>query len=161
MLKTMTARLTAAYLRGNQLPVAELPDLIKQIYGKLAKIDEPVPEPTTQIPAVSIRASVKPDRIICLECGKPQKMLRRHLATAHGLEPDDYRAKWSLPREYPMVAAEYAAKRSDLAKAAGLGHKRGRKAKVAANSEAVEAPGEAGQPGFSYPASRWAKPTAE
>jgi predicted transcriptional regulator len=153
MLKQMTAKLTAAYLRGNPLSAAELPDLIKQIYSRLAKIDEPISEPTTQTPAVSIRASVKPDRIICLECGKPQKMLRRHLATAHGLQPDDYRAKWNLPREYPMVAAEYAAKRSDLAKAAGLGHSRGRKAALAAQDE--------GAPGFSYPASRWAKPSAE
>lgn len=124
-IKALTAKIVAAYLSGNALAATEIPNLIKSVHSTLVGMDATF---ATQIepqqPAVSVKRSVTPDHIACLECGDQQKMLRRHLLTGHGLTPDEYRAKWSLPRDYPMVAPEYAARRSQLAKAAGLGYTR-------------------------------------
>ena len=121
-----TAEIVSAYLQNNQIPADQIPDLIKTTYVALTNAGDPVAEPAAA-PAVSIRKSVKPDAITCLECGKSFAMLKRHLRTDHGLTSDEYRAKWSLPAGYPLVAPEYAARRSELALKIGLGRKPGAK----------------------------------
>jgi predicted transcriptional regulator len=134
MLKDV-ARLVSAYVANNTVSVAELPNIIAQFHAALTGAVAPAPEVLELVPAVSIRRSITPDFIICLEDGKKLKMLKRHLQTAYGLTPDEYRAKWGLPHDYPMVAPNYAEQRSELAKKIGLGKKRGgRRTKVAAAS---------------------------
>ncbi|OBX20896.1 transcriptional regulator [Erythrobacter sp. QSSC1-22B] len=128
MLITLTSDIVAAHVSNNSVSVDEVPTLISKIYGALVELgtkDEPVEERPE--PAVSIRASVKPDYIVCLEDGKKFKMLKRHLMTRYNMTPDDYRARWNLPADYPMVAPNYAATRRDLAKKIGLGRKPGQK----------------------------------
>ena len=100
------------------------------------------PEPLEEklIPAVSIRASVKPDAVTCLDCGAKMKMLKRHLGTEHGMTPAEYRTRWNLPADYPMVAPEYAAKRKELAVRIGLGRKPGQKPMAKAGPEKVAKP---------------------
>lgn len=123
-LVTLTADIVAAHVSHNNVAVSDLPLLINAVHGALAGLGGASAEPEVkQDPAVSIRASVKPDHIVCLEDGKKMKMLRRHLATDHGMTPDDYRAKWNLPKDYPLVAPNYAEKRRALAKQIGLGTK--------------------------------------
>ena len=132
MLITLTSDIVAAHVSNNSVSVDEVPALISNVYGALAglggeaAIEEKLPEP-----AVSIRASIKPDYIVCLEDGKKLKMLKRHLMTHYNLTPEQYRARWNLPADYPMVAPNYAEKRRDLAKKIGLVRKpavkRGRK----------------------------------
>ncbi|RJF93328.1 MucR family transcriptional regulator [Sphingomonas cavernae] len=140
MLLTLTADIVAAHVSNNSVGVADLPDLITRVHGALAGLGGPAEEPVEeQRPVVPIRSSVKPDYIACLEDGKRLKMLRRHLMTAYGMTPDDYRAKWSLPQEYPMVAPNYAGKRPALAKQIGLGTKgRGGGRKPAAKAAPAE-----------------------
>ena len=124
MLLTLTADIVAAHVSNNSVGLADLPDLISRVHGALAGLGTPVEAPVEeQKPAVSIRASVKPDYIVCLEDGKKLKMLRRHLMTHYGMTPEDYRAKWNLPKDYPMVAPDYAERRRVLAKQIGLGTK--------------------------------------
>jgi predicted transcriptional regulator len=126
---------------NNPVRAAELPDLIKTIHASLTEVVEPKPAEVLApvlTPAVPVKKSVTDDFIICLEDGKKFKSLRRHLATAFNMTPEDYRAKWGLPRDYPMVAPGYASKRSELAKATGLGSARRKSA--AANDEAPPAP---------------------
>jgi len=124
MLLTLTADIVAAHVSNNSVGLADLPDLITRVHGALAGLGSPIVEPVEeQKPAVSIRSSVKPDYIVCLEDGKKLKMMRRHLMTAYGMTPDDYRAKWNLPKDYPMVAPNYAETRRALAKSIGLGSK--------------------------------------
>jgi predicted transcriptional regulator len=135
---TLTSDIVAAHVSNNSVSVDDLPLLITNVYGALSGLGQPVavveklPEP-----AVSIRASVKPDHIVCLEDGKKLKMLKRHLMTHYNLTPDQYRQRWSLPADYPMVAPSYAEKRRDLAKKIGLGRKPGprRGRKPAANTK--------------------------
>lgn len=122
----LTADIVAAHVTNNNVAVSDVPTLVQSVYGALAALgrDANVPAPAEpKTPAVSIRASVKPDYITCLECGKKQKTLKRHLQSAHGLTPDDYRRDYGLDRSYPMVAPSYAEKRSDMAKSIGLGRK--------------------------------------
>ena len=128
-LLTLTADIIAAHVQNNKLAASELPVAISSVYEALAQLGTPAAAPAAEAPtpAVSVRSSVKADAITCLDCGKKQKTLKRHLATAHGLTPDQYRAKWNLPPSYPMVAADYAALRADLAKKIGLGRKPGQK----------------------------------
>lgn len=128
-LQQLTARIVAAYLGKNNVAAQDISSVIQTVYSSLNNLSKaPTEAPAEeQKPAVPIRKSVSPDAIVCLECGKKQKMLRRHLASEHDLTPEDYRAKWSLPREYPMTAPNYAAARSELAKAAGLGTMRSRR----------------------------------
>ena len=134
---TLTSDIVAAHVGNNNVSVDEIPALITNIYSALAGLGQaaPAPEPLPE-PAVSIRSSIKPDFIVCLEDGKKLKMLKRHLMTHYNLTPDQYRARWGLSSDYPMVAPNYAEKRRELAKKIGLGRKpgvkRGRKAKVAA-----------------------------
>ena len=134
---TLTSDIVAAHVSNNSVALDDLSKLITQVYGALAGLGQPVevveeaPEP-----AVSVRSSVKPDYIVCLEDGKKLKMLKRHLMTHYSLTPDQYRARWGLAADYPMVAPNYAEKRRELAKSIGLGRKpgtrRGRKPKAAA-----------------------------
>ena len=152
----LTANLVAGYLRGNPLPATELPDLIRVTHAALVLAHSPKAEPAaSQQPAVSVKKSVRPHALVCLECGSEQKMLKRHLATAHGLTVEEYKTKWSLPGDYPMTAPEYASTRSTLAKKIGLG--RNRKTPSSEPPAEISSAAEA-EPGQKYPASRWSKP---
>lgn len=121
----MTADIVSAYVSNNPVPVAELARVISDTYGAINKLRRaPAPKAEEKpTPAVPIKKSVTPDFIICLEDGKKFKSLKRHIGTHYNLSPDAYRAKWGLPSDYPMVAPNYAAARSTLAKAIGLGRK--------------------------------------
>ncbi len=117
----LTAEIVAAYVSKNRLPPASLPDLIASVSSSVRKLGESAPEPeAAPVPAVNPKKSVFPDYIICLEDGKKFKSMKRHLSVL-GLSPDEYRARWNLGPTYPMVAPNYAAARSNLAKKAGLG----------------------------------------
>ncbi|TIX01461.1 MAG: MucR family transcriptional regulator [Mesorhizobium sp.] len=121
----MTTDIVSAYVSNNPVPVAELARIISDTYGAISKL-RGAPAPTAEekpTPAVPIKKSVTPDFIICLEDGKKFKSLKRHLGTHYDLSPDAYRAKWGLPSDYPMVAPNYSATRSTMAKAIGLGRK--------------------------------------
>tara|TARA_R110000850_G_scaffold108602_2_gene221071 strand:- start:17288 stop:17755 length:468 start_codon:yes stop_codon:yes gene_type:complete len=121
----LTADIVSSHVANNTVAVSDLPILIQNVYAALAKLGGAVePEKPKQEPAVSIRASVKPDYIVSLEDGKKLKMLKRHLMTHYNMTPDEYRAKWGLPADYPMVAPNYALQRQELAKKIGLGTKR-------------------------------------
>ena len=119
----LTARIAAAYLTHNSASVSDLPVIIRSIHSALRSAGSPIPEPVAEkpVPAVPVKKSITADHIVCLEDGKKLKMLKRHLATTYGLTPDEYRAKWGLPPDYPMTAPNYAAQRSAFAKATGLG----------------------------------------
>jgi predicted transcriptional regulator len=106
----LTGRITAAYLRGNALPAADIANVIGLVYGALLHLVQPPPlqQEETQKPAVPIRKSVTAEHIVCLEDGKKLKMLKRHLSATYAMTPDQYRAKWNLPADYPMVAPAYA-----------------------------------------------------
>jgi predicted transcriptional regulator len=121
----LTADVVSAYVSNNPVPVSDLPALIGQVHaalkGTIGNVSAEIPEALK--PAVPIRKSVTPDYLICLDDGKKFKSLKRHLSSRYGLTPDDYRAKWGLPSDYPMVAPNYAATRSALAKTMGLGRK--------------------------------------
>lgn len=126
-LLVLTADIVAAHVSNNNVAVSDMPGLIARIHEALAglsNLSEPAPV-EAQKPAVSVRNSVKPDYLVCLEDGKKMKMLRRHLHTDHGMTAAEYRAKWNLPGDYPMVAPAYAERRRDLAIAIGLGRKKG------------------------------------
>jgi predicted transcriptional regulator len=124
----MTADVVAAYVSNNTLPTAQLAEIINAVYGSLKGLEGQVaqPQPEPMKPAVSIRKSVTPDFIICLEDGKKLKMLKRHLRSTYNMTPDEYRVKWGLAPDYPMVAPNYAARRSEFAKQIGLGRGTGR-----------------------------------
>ncbi len=124
-LLSLTADIVSSHVSNNSVAVSDLPGLIGNVYAALSGLgSKAVPEKVQQEPAVSIRASIKPDYIVCLEDGKKLKMLKRHLMTSYGLTPDAYRAKWGLPADYPMVAPTYAERRRSLAIRIGLGNKR-------------------------------------
>ncbi len=123
----MVSEIVSAYVSKNSLPPSELPNLIKTVHDALSSPEQgasSAPEP-----AVPIKKSIRPDYVICLEDGKKLKMLKRHLRTAYDMSPDEYRQKWGLASDYPMVAPKYAARRSELAKKIGLGRKAGQKVK--------------------------------
>ena len=135
MLITLTSDIVAAHVSNNSVAVDEVPTLISKIHAALAELGHGgEPEEELPEPAVSVRASVKRDHLVCLDCGKKMKMLKRHLTTEHDMTPAEYRDRWSLSADYPMVAPEYAETRRDLAKKIGLGRKpgqqRGRKKKT-------------------------------
>jgi predicted transcriptional regulator len=120
----LTAQIVSAHCSNNTVQAEVLPGLISQVYRALANVGTPeVVEPEKPTPAVPIRKSVFPDYIVCLEDGKKLKMLKRHLQSAYNMTPDEYRARWGLPPEYPMVAPNYAEHRSTLARQIGLGRK--------------------------------------
>jgi predicted transcriptional regulator len=120
---SLTSQIVSAHIANNEIAADQLPGLIRDVHQALATVGQAPVEPVKQEPAVDVKKSVFPDHIVCLECGASLKMLKRHLATDHDMTPDQYRAKWGLPSTYPMVAAEYAATRSQLAKESGLGRK--------------------------------------
>jgi predicted transcriptional regulator len=125
----MTSEVAAAYVSNNNLPSTQLPDVIRTIHESLAALSgakvAAASEPPT--PAVAIKKSITPDYIVCLEDGKKLKMLKRHLRSTYNMTPDEYRHRWGLPADYPMVAPNYAAQRSAFAKKIGLGRNGGGK----------------------------------
>ena len=123
---SMTTQIVSAYVSHNEMSGSQIPEVIRSVYATLSaqKSGEGAAGQTPQKPAVSVRKSVTADYIVCLEDGKKLKMLKRHLRTTYGLTPEEYRAKWGLPADYPMVAPSYAAQRSAFAKKIGLGRKR-------------------------------------
>lgn len=124
---TLTSDIVAAHVSNNSVSVEDVTSLIQNVYAALAGLGAAPAADEKLQPAVSIRSSVKSDHIVCLEDGKKMKMLKRHLMTDHGLTPAEYRARWGLASDYPMVAPEYAEKRRVLAKQIGLGRKPGQK----------------------------------
>lgn len=123
----LTADIVSAHVANNSVAVSDVAMLISSVHSALAGLGANTQEPThaaIQAPAVSIRQSIKPDHLVCLEDGKKMKMLKRYLMTHYQMTPADYRAKWNLPADYPMVAPNYAEQRRMLAKAIGLGRKR-------------------------------------
>jgi len=120
----MTAEIVSSFAANNNIAASDLPNLIRGVHGALAGVSVNgviEPEQPKLAPAVSVKKSITPDAIICLEDGRKFKSLKRHLRTKYNLSPEEYRAKWSLPKDYPMVAPSYAAARSSLAKSMGLG----------------------------------------
>lgn len=123
----LTSDIVASHVSNNPVSMADLPPLIEQVFGALRNLAEPGAEPKEELkPAVPVKKSVTDDYIICLEDGKKMKMLKRHLATAYGMTPEQYREKWGLAPDYPMVAPSYSLKRQKLAKENGLGRNRGK-----------------------------------
>lgn len=138
--------IVSAHVSNNSVAMSDLPGLIESVYNSLSSLGKPA-EPVEEIrtPAVSVRSSVKPDSLTCLDCGAKMKMLKRHIRTDHGLSPEEYRLRWSLSATYPMVAMDYADKRRALAVSAGLGRKPGQtlkkiKAASKAKSSAAKKP---------------------
>jgi predicted transcriptional regulator len=125
----MTTEVVAAYVSNNTLATGQLGDVIHAVYNSLRGLDGQVVEaaPEAQKPAVPIRKSITPDYLVCLEDGKKLKMLKRHLRSTYNLSPDEYRSKWGLAPDYPMVAPKYAQQRSEFAKKIGLGRGTGRR----------------------------------
>jgi predicted transcriptional regulator len=125
----LTAEIVSAYVSNNPVPAADMPGLINQVHAALLRVSgghaDAQPEPLK--PAVSVKKSITPDYIVCLEDGKKFKSLKRHLRTQYNMTPEQYREKWTLPPDYPMVAPNYAAARSQLAKQMGLGQQRRRR----------------------------------
>ncbi len=122
----LTSDIVSSHVSNNPVPPGDLPSFIEAIYHTLDQLaNEPEEEPVEELkPAVPIKKSITPDHIICLEDGKKLKMLKRHLKTAYNLTPEEYRERWGLAADYPMVAPNYAAKRQELAKKIGLGRNR-------------------------------------
>lgn len=127
----LAAEIVSAYVSNNSVPSTELPNLINEVYNALLRVGGPVAVTPVEAPkpAVAIKKSITNDYIICLEDGKKFKSLKRHLRTQYGLSPEEYREKWGLPADYPMVAPNYATARSNLAKQMGLGQQRRRRGK--------------------------------
>jgi predicted transcriptional regulator len=122
----LTADIVAAHVANNSVSVGDMPTLVQKIYEALAGLDQSSQAAAKQdkTPVVSVRASIKPDFLVCMECGGKHKMLKRHLMNAHNMTPDQYRTDYGLPREYPMVAPNYSEQRRSLAHSIGLGRRR-------------------------------------
>ncbi|MDB5694394.1 MAG: MucR family transcriptional regulator [Alphaproteobacteria bacterium] len=122
---TLTADIVAAHVVNNSVAVGDMGNLVQRVHAALSQLGQaPEPAPAQKEPRVSVRASVKPDYIVCMECGKKQKTLRRHLHTAHRMTPQQYRADYGLPDSYPMTAPNYSERRREMAKSISLGRKR-------------------------------------
>lgn len=125
---TLTSDIVAAHVSNNDVAVDDVPSLISNVYTALADLGGvQVAEEVRPEPAVSVRSSIKRDHVVCLDCGKRMKMLKRHLSTEHNMSPEEYKARWELPSDYPLVAPAYAETRRDLAKKIGLGRKPGQR----------------------------------
>jgi predicted transcriptional regulator len=122
---SLTADIVSAHVSNNTVALSDVPLLVQRVYEALAAAGAPAPAeaPQAKTPVVSVRASIKPDYLVCMECGRQQKTLKRHLQTAHGVSPDQYRRDFGLPDTYPMVAPKYSEQRRSLAKEIGLGRK--------------------------------------
>lgn len=123
-LLALTTDIVTSHLSRNPVDASDISGLIKDVYATLSTVGAAEPDADRPQPAVSIRKSIHPDYIVCLEDGKKLKMLKRHLKTSYDMTPDDYRQRWGLPSDYPMVAPNYANQRRDLAKKIGLGTRR-------------------------------------
>jgi predicted transcriptional regulator len=123
---SLTADIVAAHVANNTVSVGDMPTLVQRIYEALTSLSQPAEEPARQekTPVVSVRASIKPDFLVCMECGGKHKMLKRHLMNAHNMTPDQYRTDYGLTRDYPMVAPNYSEQRRALAHSIGLGRRR-------------------------------------
>jgi predicted transcriptional regulator len=120
----LTSQIVAAHVAHNPVPTQELPGVIRSVHATLTGLGAPAPAPEEKRePAVPIKKSVADDHVVCLECGKKMKLLKRHLANDHGMTPEEYRRRWSLPASHPLVAPAYSRKREELAKKSGLGRK--------------------------------------
>lgn len=126
----LTADIVSAHVAHNSVAVGDVANLVANVYDALASLgaDGVAVEAEAKVPLVSVRASIKPDYLVCMECGKKQKTLRRHLKSAHGMTPEQYRKDYGLPETYPMTAAVYSETRREMAKSIGLGKKRGSRA---------------------------------
>ena len=122
----LTADIVAAHVANNSVAVGDVANLVQRVHGALAGLGQSAAEPEEQkkVPVESERASIKPDYIVCMECGTKQRTLKRHLQSAHGMTPDQYRQDYGLPREYPMTAPSYSQQRQEMARSIGLGRKR-------------------------------------
>ncbi len=127
----LTADVVASFVSYNKIDADHVPDLVKSVHNTMTKLGQEPEKAEKQKPAVAISRSVKPDYIVCLEDGKKLKMLKRHLMAVYGMTPDEYRAKWNLPSDYPMTAPNYAKKRSEFARKIGLGKTTGGRKKKA------------------------------
>jgi predicted transcriptional regulator len=135
---TLTADIVSAHVANNSVAVGDLAQLIENVHGALSGLGQSKVEPEIRPePAVSIRASVKPEYIVCLEDGKKLKMLKRHLMTHYQMTPEQYRTRWGLPSDYPMVAPNYAERRRTLAKSIGLGRKPRNQASVPGDAKGI------------------------
>ncbi len=144
----LTSEIVSAYVANNKIPSAELPEVIASVHTALRKLDEKkAPEPEKPTPLMPIKKTITPDYLVSLEDGRRYKSLKRHLS-GRGLSPQEYREKWGLPKDYPMVAPNYAKQRSELAKALGLGQQRRKKTAEApaAEAPAAAAPKRRGRP---------------
>jgi predicted transcriptional regulator len=141
LLLNLTADIVAAHLANNKVATGDVASLVSQVHQALTGLTAAPPEPEVagRTPAVSIRSSVKPDYLVCLVCGRKQKTLRRHLTTAHGLSPNEYRQEFGLKGDYPIVAPNYSENRRQMAHSIGLGRKRGSGSGTAAAAGAGEA----------------------
>jgi predicted transcriptional regulator len=145
--RLLAARIVGGYLRRNQVAPDQLTSLIATVYDVLGRLGKPATEPVAErVPAVSIRRSVQQDRVTCIECGWAGSMLRRHLRTAHGLTPDEYRARWKLPADHAMTAPAYSERRSTMAKELGLGRGGRRALELAAPDSPAAPPRRRGRP---------------
>jgi predicted transcriptional regulator len=148
-LVSLTADIVVAHIGNNNLPIGDLGKLIQNVHGALAALQESSApaEPEKKKGLVSVRASIRPDHLVCLPCGSRQKMLKRHLATAHGLTPDQYRADYGLPATYPMVAPDYSEQRRAIAHSIGLGRKPPKRRRRAEGSGSAGGRGSGGREG--------------
>ena len=120
----LTADIVSAHVANNTVSVGDVANLVQRVHQALQSLGAPAPEERQEkTPVVSVRSSIKPDHLVCMECGRKQKTLKRHLQNAHGMTPDQYRADYGLPRDYPMVAPDYSKRRSEMAQAIGLGRR--------------------------------------
>jgi predicted transcriptional regulator len=149
----LTADIVSSHVANNSVAVGDMPNLVQRVYEALSGLGSPVAEaaPESKVPVVSIRASVKPEYLVCMECGRRQKTLRRHLQTAHGMTPEQYRKDYGLPDSYPLTAADYSERRREMAKKIGLG-RGGRKPAAAEPAAAERAAPERGRRGRKSPA---------
>lgn len=137
----LTSDIVSSHVTNNNVAVNDLPNLIQQVHQALSGLGQSPQssEQSKKEPAVSVRASIKPDYLVCLECGRKQKTLKRHLLNAHGVTPEQYRAEFELNRDYPMVAPAYSKRRSEMAQAIGLGRRKSEAGEGAAASETTPA----------------------
>src|SRR5437764_15288926 len=127
-----TSQIVSAYVRKNFIPTDQIAGLINSVHSILSGLGNEVVEEPPRVPAVSVRRSVRPDHIICIECGYRGKMIKRHLQSRHGLSVAEYRSRWNLTSDYPMAAPNYSERRSQLAKSTGLGRKPGKRESISA-----------------------------
>lgn len=141
LLVTLTSDIVSAHVANNKIAISDVPELVRNVHRALAAVGQTVQQPAgPRDGVVSVRASVRPEYLVCLKCGAKQSMLRRHIRTAHAMTPEQYRQEFGLKPDYPMIASDYAARRADIARASGLGLRgvAARQARAAGQMKAVE-----------------------